>query len=132
MSSSDLATKRIGENLLRGWTLLGENCPGGCTVPLMRSRDKKQLVCCGCEVDFLNQEVSRATLVPEVVVSQANQAHSSVSTGVKAGVDRSELSSVLDGKLAWLSKQIEISTSVVDLAQMVELASKLLELRRTL
>ena len=44
------ADKKLGELMLRGWTLLGDTCPEGtCRCPLMKSPDG-QKYCVNCEV----------------------------------------------------------------------------------
>ena len=51
MSSSDAVSKRIGERLLRGWTLRADACPRDNT-PLMGSRDGQ--LYCACEDRIIN------------------------------------------------------------------------------
>ena len=124
---TDSASKRIGEHLLQGWTMLGDSCPNGCNVPLMRSRDKKSLVCLGCEVDFLHQ----AEKVVEISKAPINVTESAPSCSPQMDSHFTLLSS-LDSRLDWISEQIAKSTSVSDLNHMVELASKMVALRKAL
>lgn len=129
MSSKDSSTKQIGEYLLKGWTLLGDNCPNGCNVPLMRSRDKKHLVCCGCEVDFLHQVIPSGA---EPSMSLMHPEPSSVTQGPSTSCEKSSLGSIVDKKLAWAAEQIQGSTSISDLLSLVDLATKLMNLRKQL
>ena len=129
MSSKDSSTKQIGEYLLKGWTLLGDNCPNGCNVPLMRSRDKKHLVCCGCEVDFLHQVIPSAT---EPSMSLMHREPSSETQARSPFCEKSSLGPIIDKKLDWAAEQIQGSTSISDLLSLVDLASKLVNLRKQL
>jgi uncharacterized Zn finger protein (UPF0148 family) len=117
------ASKKIGEHLLKGWTLLGDNCPNGCNVPLMRSRNNKSLVCLGCDTDFLAQatEVSRAS----------EKGSNSVNEYTKESV-HADSESVLGSKFAWLIARISETESIADLHSMVDLANKLLVLRKSI
>ena len=116
------ASKKIGEYLLKGWTMLGDNCPHGCNVPLMRSRDGSSLVCYGCDTDFLARaaEVAESTTIPN---EKSN-------VFILAGDGK--LRSSLDSKLAWLSTQIESTNSISELHSMVDLANKIIILRKSI
>ncbi|KAJ3129968.1 hypothetical protein HK098_007234 [Nowakowskiella sp. JEL0407] len=47
----DLATKLLGQKLLQGWTLLGEECPICIGIPLMKNRQGEKF-CVSCEKYF--------------------------------------------------------------------------------
>ena len=48
--SSAGVEKRLGDLMMRGWTMLAESCPiESCGCPLMRNFDG-QKYCCGCEL----------------------------------------------------------------------------------
>ena len=49
-----MASQDMGTLLLKGWAML-EACCEDCSVPLMRSPDKKQEICVECKTDFKNQ-----------------------------------------------------------------------------
>jgi len=48
ISKNDVS-KKIGEYLIRGWTMLQEHCPN-CIVPLMKKEEKMMCVACGCTI----------------------------------------------------------------------------------
>ena len=119
--TSDSPSKLIGEYLLKGWTLLGENCANGCNVPLMRSRDKSSLVCVSCGTDFLKAKPAAA-----VEVAPASKCDTKV-----PAISTPNLSAVLDAKIEWIMREIEVSKSVSDLSALVDLLSKFLTLRNS-
>ncbi|GLI60718.1 hypothetical protein VaNZ11_002818 [Volvox africanus] len=45
-------SKRLGALLLRGWAMLGENCPE-CQVPLMKERTSHERLCVNCDTTFV-------------------------------------------------------------------------------
>ncbi|GIM04876.1 hypothetical protein Vretimale_9374 [Volvox reticuliferus] len=45
-------SKRLGALLLRGWAMLGENCPD-CQVPLMKERASNERLCVNCDTTFV-------------------------------------------------------------------------------
>ena len=47
----------MGQLLLKGWTML-EECCDECSVPLMRSRDKKVEYCVQCKRNLLDNTAS--------------------------------------------------------------------------
>lgn len=118
---SDSASKRIGENLLKGWTLLGENCPDGCNIPLMRSRDQSKLVCCECSKDFLKIEEKSTFREDKVILMKSSEAEKDSPSLY--------LQRAVDSKISWMADKIEKTCSVTDLADFVEVASKLVKLR---
>lgn len=46
-------SKKIGEKLLHGWTMLNESC-NDCLAPLMKSK-KGEKICFGCDRDYAAQ-----------------------------------------------------------------------------
>ena len=112
------SSQKIGDFLLKGWTMLGDNCPHGCNVPLMRSRDKKSLVCLGCDTDFLAEKQCESTTSKSEVVSKQSLSPS--------------FGAVIDSKLEWVVQEINKSSSVSDLTTLVELATKLVALRNSI
>jgi uncharacterized Zn finger protein (UPF0148 family) len=125
MASGDFVTKRIGDNLLKGWTLLGDNCPQGCNVPLMRSRDKKSLVCCRCDTDFMNQ-------ISLTAPNEGNVAAEKNDTPRIDGMKNVDLLGALDRKLVWLEELFANTTSISDLHLMVDLITKINTLKKQL
>lgn len=66
---TDKATALLGEKMLQGWTLLGEECPNtSCfAIPLVQNREKqKYCVNCGHFVKHVSDEDFVALSVPEV------------------------------------------------------------------
>lgn len=130
MSSNDATSKKMGENLLRGWTMLGENCPNGCLVPLMRSRDKSQLVCVACDVDFnrpVQTQPQECKPVQPATIAPASDSNLMSSTSETASFISS-----LNAKLSWVKNLIDASSSVHDLSDLVALATQLVDLRTKL
>eukprot|EP00798_Chlamydomonas_sp_ICE-L_P015796 gene15796-21920_t len=54
MSSKDVS-KDMGQLLLKGWTMLAENCPP-CQVPLMRDPKSKDRLCVNCKKSYKANE----------------------------------------------------------------------------
>jgi uncharacterized Zn finger protein (UPF0148 family) len=117
------ASKKIGEYLLKGWTMLGDNCPNGCNVPLMRSRDNKSLLCLGCDTDFL----ARAA---EVVAVSEEPMNGTV--GKQISSSNVNALDVIQSKLDWVVQKISETQSISDLHSMVDLATKLVVLRKSI
>ena len=128
--SSDSASKKIGENLLKGWTLLGDVCPEGCNIPLMRSRDQKHLVCCGCEKDFLavKETVMKSCKNQDLLMD--NRTDNSPENNSKGSFPK--LISALDSKICHIATMIENTSSLSEIGEMVDVASRLVRLRREL
>jgi len=99
--------------------MLGDNCPQGCNVPLMRSRDKKALVCLGCDTDFLAEAASK----PAPLTTKQ---------GEGVSVSSSDLTMVVDSKIAWIASEIARTSSIAELSSLVDLASKLIALKNSL
>ena len=98
--------------------MLGDNCPHGCNVPLMRSRDKKSLVCLGCDTDFL------ANIPAENGPLKAEQP-------LKIEKMSTNFGTIVDSKLSWVMGKIEKSISTAELSELVDLASKLVALKNS-
>ena len=113
------SSQKIGDFLLKGWTMLGDNCPHGCNVPLMRSRDKRSLVCLGCDTDFLAGNASEQTSLAPT----ENKAPKKEDYG---------LNEVLDRTLCWVVSEMDRSTSVSELSGLADLAAKLLALKNSI
>lgn len=47
--SSDRISKRLGELLLQGWTMLNDSCAYGCPAPLMRNPRDLRKLCVACD-----------------------------------------------------------------------------------
>lgn len=56
---SDQVSKKIGEKLISGWTMMESACEE-CNVPLMKSK-KANLICCGCDKDYAQANVTTNT-----------------------------------------------------------------------
>ena len=77
-NDTDNYSKRLGELLLQGWTMLDRICPrDSCNgVPLMRSRDPKpKFYCVACQNTLY--ETSDGTLQSSAQISQSNQVETS-------------------------------------------------------
>ncbi|KAJ1980546.1 hypothetical protein H4R34_002417 [Dimargaris verticillata] len=48
MSSLDSVTTALSQYMLKGWVLTDTECPNGCGVPLVRTKDNSQSVCVRC------------------------------------------------------------------------------------
>ena len=99
--------------------MLGDNCPNGCNVPLMRSRDKKSLVCLGCDTDFLAERTAEPASV-----DRNDQG--------KSSANHTDLASVVDSKIAWVASEMGRTSSVAELSSLADLASKLVALKNSL
>jgi uncharacterized Zn finger protein (UPF0148 family) len=125
------ATKKIGENLLKGWTLLGDVCPAGCNVPLMRSRDKQQLICCACDRDF-NKELpsSESGTTKETAQEIADRFDCPGRSLESACIPM--LRNAVDEKLEWAAENIRASNSIDEMQTLISLTVQLLTLKREL
>ena len=70
---SDLYSKKLGELLLKGWKMLGENCPDTNEVPLMQnpSTGKKFSIATGRYVDDDEADSPSAAEVPAPAAAPA-------------------------------------------------------------
>ena len=129
MSSNHDATKKIGENLLKGWTLLGDVCPKGCNIPLMRSRDKQHLICFACDTDFMQPENEGTNVEPH---SPASNAAQDSTMGGKPSTSRSKkaIKNSVDSKLEWIAKRLEQTENITELRDLAATAKELISLRR--
>ena len=66
-----MADKRLGELLLRGWTMLAENC-SVCNCPLMRNPDGKKY-CVQCEAWVYDNKKREEKKFTELFPTQGNQ-----------------------------------------------------------
>lgn len=125
------ATKKIGENLLKGWTLLGDVCPAGCNVPLMRSRDKQQLICCACDRDFnKEQPSSESGTTKETPQEIASRSHCEEGSLESACIP--VLRKAVDDKLEWAAENLCASNSIDEMQTLISLTVQLLKLKREL
>jgi hypothetical protein len=99
--------------------MLGDNCPHGCNVPLMRSRDKKSLVCLGCDTDFLAQ-------------TEPEKASVNQKEGKQLPSGESDLAAVVQSKLQWVACEMSRTSSVPELCNLADLATKLLALKNSI
>jgi uncharacterized Zn finger protein (UPF0148 family) len=120
------ATNKIGEHLLRGWALLGDSCPHECNVPLMRSPDKKSLICFGCGTDFL-------AVAADLAATDSREKDEAPASNKSDGVDcPSILRDAVREKLGWCASQVSNSTNVDDLSKILVVTEKLLHLHSIL
>lgn len=126
---SDSASKRIGENLLKGWTLLGDNCPDGCNIPLMRSRDKFHLICCECGKDFLETKKATSSSSPDGILPDPSLGDECDS---KIAPNNFALKKSVESKIKWISNLIDSTSSVSDLGEILAVAKQLIDLRDAL
>ena len=68
-TKQDQCSARMGTLLLQGWAMLETTCPD-CLVPIMRSRDKKEEICCVCHEEYKNKA---ETPVPTIKPAEKQQ-----------------------------------------------------------
>ena len=78
---ADLYSKKLGELLLKGWTMLGENCPMTGEVPLMRDpkSGRSYSIACGQytdEMELHSAHVGKESAATEAPSAQPKQAYS--------------------------------------------------------
>ena len=61
---SEQCSSRMGTLLLQGWAMLDQNCPD-CLVPIMRSRDKKEEICCVCHEEYKSKQEAQPTQIAQ-------------------------------------------------------------------
>lgn len=129
MQQTDNATKKIGENLLKGWTLLGEVCPAGCNVPLMRSRDNQHVICCACDKDFVQipSTDSQAVEVSKTAMGSTSAVSSSINPS-----SFSRLASAVDFQITRLAERLERSYDEGQIEILLSNATKLIYFRKLL
>ena len=110
--------------------MLGDICPAGCHTPLMRSRDKTQLLCCSCGTDFMSQSSTNIPLVenarPVVEVEVA------VTTATDESLAYGSLKAAVGDKIAWVAKLIQTCSNPSELFQLISLSDQLLSLHKRL
>jgi hypothetical protein len=76
---SNAVSKRLGEKLLAGWTMLDTTCDAGCGVPLMRSRPPNPItLCVSCDMGPAPVPLAQAT-------PTAKAPRASVTTSLQSG-----------------------------------------------
>ncbi|KAJ1652266.1 hypothetical protein IWQ61_007359 [Dispira simplex] len=68
----DNITRRMSEYMLKGWVLTDQECPNGCGVPLMRTKDHSETFCAGCVGNEANPEGSDTSLQTNATVSTSH------------------------------------------------------------
>lgn len=132
IKKNPMATNKIGEHLLKGWTLLGDSCPNECHTPLMRSPDRKSLICFECNTDFLAN--AHAATQHQQVISKASEGTDGAKPGSSEIPDRhgdvsSSLLAVVDDKIHWAVQKLATTENVEELQQLSALIESLMRIR---
>ncbi|KAJ1959204.1 hypothetical protein IWQ62_004704 [Dispira parvispora] len=68
----DSVTRRMSEYMLKGWVLTDQECPNGCGVPLMRTKDHSETFCAGCVGNEANPQESGPGLQTGLTMSMSH------------------------------------------------------------
>ncbi len=130
-----MASNKIGEHLLKGWTLMGESCPLECNTPLMRSPDRKSLICFSCNTDFLTY-ANAPTHHSDPKLDGGEGQKKAVTSPVPhhdSGTDSSsQLRVKILNKLDWASDSLAVSTNVDELLKLGSLIETLVRIRNSI
>ena len=128
--SSAGVEKRLGDLMMRGWTMLAESCPiESCGCPLMRNFDG-QKYCCGCEMwhfdkDRVKQKFGELVSLKgkqnlQVMENRSNHTEvSKLPSNIKISFSNSVIQA-LQVKLAYLSNTLNSETDTVKTKDILE------------
>lgn len=137
-STADISGK-MGALLLKGWALMGENCPICCDVPLMRSKEK-EYKCMRCERMFrlskgifneITGEKVLATQKQNIRPTVPQSASSEKPVAAKTSQSISSCISKLVHALDLICERIAASSATEQL-QYIRTAKEIAELMKTL
>ncbi|KAJ3022905.1 hypothetical protein HKX48_004949 [Thoreauomyces humboldtii] len=116
-AQGDIASKRIGQKMLQGWTLLDENCPTETCfgIPLMKSREKRKVcVMCDGKPPAAPPVVAPTPAKPEAVLTSVKR------DGPTTGFSASDSTSAHEDTLTKRRKTVSTS-SVTEFSDQVDL-----------
>ena len=119
------ASKRLGDLLLYGWTMLGEACPSpNCNCPLMRSPDG-QKYCVNCEMwQFDNKKREKKKFTELIPVKEQKIAvkHMEITKPVKNKIllGNDSVENILKGKLLYLAQRLDKESDLRNIEEIMK------------
>ena len=117
--------KKLGDLLLRGWTMLAESCPlESCQVPLMKSPDG-QKYCVNCEMWQFDNKKRQKKKFTELIPLHGKQnitiKHMDLVKPLKKKILINDtVENVLRGKLFFLAQKLDIENDLRNIEEIIK------------